>query len=147
LFQSTLPAKGATHARLVRSHRHEFQSTLPAKGATTLAPDSPIAHRVSIHAPREGSDMDLEWARLVRDVSIHAPREGSDKIADNIRNLYRCFNPRSPRRERRCGKPAELRLASFNPRSPRRERRIPFGRLVYSVVFQSTLPAKGATYL
>ena len=33
-----------------------FQSTLPARGATDRYPLNGVAHFISIHAPREGSD-------------------------------------------------------------------------------------------
>ena len=35
LFQSTLPARGATLSRLKAAEHHVFQSTLPARGATS----------------------------------------------------------------------------------------------------------------
>ena len=61
--------------------------------------------------------------------------------ADNLRD----FNPRSPHGER-------LRLfamwtlkAHFNPRSPHGERRKTEAYLSRILVFQSTLPARGAT--
>ena len=63
-------------------------------------------------------------------VSIHAPREGSDprRMADRIKGpgLHSCFNPRPPRGER----PSKgLRL------------------LFWPSWFQSTPPARGATFL
>ena len=102
IFQSTLPARGATTAEIVvweryndfnprspRGERHAlicdgavrsgFQSTLPARGATSvhlLLYDVPI--NISIHAPREGSDIN----------SLVTYTEDID------------FNPRSPRGER-----------------------------------------------
>ena len=102
-FQSTLPARGATeqlptfqgfadsfNPRSPRGERLEvaqlspeelkFQSTLPARGATPL----PL---LPCHSPYC--------------VSIHAPREGSDKSQGLKPRGTRCFNPRSPRGERR----------------------------------------------
>ena len=124
LFQSTLPARGATvraryvwrscadfnprspHGERLTSRckmagRCEFQSTLPARGATAAL--SAVFSGVSI--------------------SIHAPRTGSDpQIAAKFhRKLY--FNPRSPHGERP---------------SRRTSTRKQF-------LFQSTLPARGAT--
>ncbi len=102
VFQSTLPARGATLGVKHRQRRGDnfnprsprgerlstlflsattarFQSTLPARGATlTMQP----LHRcifISIHAPREGSDV--------------------DQTRVTIENID--FNPRSPRGERR----------------------------------------------
>ena len=124
IFQSTLPARGATVRHLTkkldtwhfnpRSPHGErqrwrtyftlpigFQSTLPARGATDVQA--------------------LLSAFLC--ISIHAPRTGSDQRG--IRRVRRCddFNPRSPHGERRG---LLLRLLQFRP-------------------FQSTLPARGAT--
>ena len=55
-----------------------FQSTLPARGATQLPTDSGDGIRISIHAPREGSDVELATLCGAALISIHAPREGSD---------------------------------------------------------------------
>ena len=56
----------------------EFQSTPPARGATH--PHWPVSgcHGVSIHAPRAGSDSNLKESGDLEFVSIHAPRAGSD---------------------------------------------------------------------
>ena len=80
-FQSTLPARGATHAMfLPHTGRHYFnprsphgerrpppkkerrtktifQSTLPARGATQAAILFRLLILISIHAPRTGSDV------------------------------------------------------------------------------------------
>ena len=79
-----------------------FQSTLPARGATDFA-KAGIAQRYYI--------------------SIHAPRTGSDIVAVGCTSRRRHFNPRSPHGERHGG-----------------------GVLLVSLeIFQSTLPARGAT--
>ena len=80
-------------------------------------------------------------------ISIHAPRKGSDCIHhaaafDELTD----FNPRSPQGERR-GWPLLLlaQCYDFNPRSPQGERpALPF-RAYALIIFQSTLPARGAT--
>ena len=56
LFQSTLPARGATISQLSGTPSNEFQSTLPARGATRPVKIGFIISLISIHAPREGSD-------------------------------------------------------------------------------------------
>ena len=57
VFQSTLPARGATHpGELTSGHEIRFQSTLPARGATFLEQPLCPADIISIHAPRTGSD-------------------------------------------------------------------------------------------
>ena len=103
---------------------------------------------ISIHAPRVGSDS-LHVSPFLRlTISIHAPRVGSDLI-DAPKLFSSCyFNPRSPRGERRSANDMALLCSYFNPRSPRGER--PCIRLtscLTSCLFQSTLPAWGATAL
>ena len=101
IFQSTLPARGATAAEAVSGCCRTFQSTLPARGATAQAtppaiaqahfnPRSPHGERptwgakkyasedISIHAPRTGSDLGSKLLQVQINISIHAPRTGSD---------------------------------------------------------------------
>ncbi len=78
LFQSTLPARGATQHRKTLPAWQGFQSTLPARGATPVSRRVACVERVSIHAPGEGSDAGVRGGRRLQRVSIHAPGEGSD---------------------------------------------------------------------
>jgi len=100
-----------------------FQSTLPAGGATSDEFDGCDTLKISIHAPRGGSDQ--------------------SEPKGLISEIY--FNPRSPRGER----PALRRLRpcpyDFNPRSPRGERLCVMLCVGAISIFQSTLPAGGAT--
>ena len=58
LFQSTLPAWGATsHALLIARTESSFQSTPPAWGATESFTNFRRKSIISIHAPRMGSDL------------------------------------------------------------------------------------------
>ena len=145
-FQSTLPARGATTSspasccrrchfnprsphgeRLFINSRKSFasgfQSTLPARGATPTHDFQSCALHISIHAPRTGSDSDLLDKFMGLDISIHAPRTGSDDTPPPSAPPASYFNPRSPHGERQ---PATEPCASAN-------------------IFQSTLPARGAT--
>ena len=169
VFQSTLPARGATHPaqhqdndtqhfnpRSPHGERHTFrcwllrlgifQSTLPARGATRAAQHQQKCNLISIHAPRTGSDCSGK--------SAHLP------CCD--------FNPRSPHGERRtrficslptqtisihaprtgsdpCTKGGGADPAHFNPRSPHGERHGACAVADTIKRFQSTLPARGAT--
>ena len=124
LFQSTLPAWGATMLGVVEEIYNQFQSPLPAWGATQLRRGDADRRSISIHAPRVGSDLtDIYTAirRLqyfnprsprgerrrcrrflpdIHGISIHAPRVGSDRGQGypGAQGLH--FNPRSPRGER-----------------------------------------------
>ena len=145
-FQSALPARGATcpapcpgyrfmsfnprsprgerlDNRLGRMQQGLFQSALPARGATPV---------------RGGR-------RPVLHVSIRAPRAGSDTSARRPASRSSCFNPRSPRGERRRSSSRHPAVSGFNPRSPRGERPRQRWTVLPSMMFQSALPARGAT--
>ena len=214
LFQSTLPARGATpyNRRLLR--RRRFQSTLPARGATQNARKLQKTCEISIHAPRTGSDGNdhgksnchlhfnprsphgerrdagaknparcrfqstlpargaTDWRtrkQPQRVISIHAPRTGSDRddaqiiawcaefqstlpargattVAGCCLCRWKYFNPRSPHGERRDGEYAMGgKTKYFNPRSPHGERHFSARLTAKHTIFQSTLPARGAT--
>ena len=117
------PRVGSDACSRVTGRRRGFQSTLPAWGATGLEEHVAFRIAISIHAPRVGSDesSNKKLERLA--ISIHAPRVGSDFGLSVKRSCVSNFNPRSPRGERHV------------------MRYIKEGLLV----FQSTLPAWGAT--
>ena len=147
IFQSTLPARGATHCAANRSKvpsyfnprsphgerpkgrkckmsENLFQSTLPARGATRR--QQLVYHGLCI--------------------SIHAPRTGSDRSKSALLSTSSDFNPRSPHGERRTRRQSQMaRINHFNPRSPHGERPSRLVKLVRANRFQSTLPARGAT--
>ena len=108
-----------------RIARVEFQSTLPARGATQVHRLHAHDVLISIHAPRTGSDVRLVGVhRQPEAISIHAPRTGSDETLLGVKSEKGDFNPRSPHGERQQG---------FKFRG------------IDDVIFQSTLPARGAT--
>ena len=102
---------------------NRFQSTLPARGATRAGLQPHRVREISIHAPRTGSDPGSPAERRNDYISIHAPRTGSD----------------STRRRGACAS------AHFNPRSPHGERLAQGYQINPATIFQSTLPARGAT--
>ena len=66
-------------------HHILFQSTLPARGATLQKISTGKMELISIHAPRTGSDATRTGSDATRIpvdthsiISIHAPRTGSD---------------------------------------------------------------------
>ena len=148
LFQSTLPAGGATLKGASGLKPVAFQSTLPAGGATSCKPKSnrcirhfnprsPRGER-RINAlrysqpnlfqstlPAGGATTIKVYVPRDKKISIHAPRGGSDRGGSGgFSGAIRDFNPRSPRGERPGRHPEE----GARP-----------------VEFQSTLPAGGAT--
>ena len=148
IFQSTLPARGATAGqgsgrgglcyfnprspqgerpvcRLWGASACLFQSTLPARGATIYDAAGSLVRYISIHAPRKGSDSIFLKVYVLPFISIHAPRKGSDCSHRLYAKEHNYFNPRSPQGERRQS----------------------LGRQRLGWQFQSTLPARGATNL
>ena len=77
-----------------------FQSTLPARGATLQDGDAGRERAISIHAPRTGSDIVAMVDAYAEQISIHAPRTGSDWLRKPTPVDLRYFNPRSPHGER-----------------------------------------------
>ena len=148
VFQSTLPARGATYRRFGRLW-----------SANNFNPRSPHGERRWLYG----------CVALHVVISIHAPRTGSDEQNDQIGGKAMSdFNPRSPHGERRSevmlivfllsisihaprtGSDARVTgiacmTADFNPRSPHGERRATAGNPGGGTIFQSTLPARGAT--
>ena len=127
----------------------EFQSTLPARGATCEQLLAPALLLISIHAPRTGSDVaSSPNTRASYTISIHAPRTGSDRqfsfpCADSV-----YFNPRSPHGERLIGSATSTCFCRISIHAPRTGSDGCAGLLVSkSGLFQSTLPARGATRL
>ena len=122
-----------------------FQSTLPARGATKSSGSKTAHSRISIHAPREGSDGCVPFLAHSQGISIHAPREGSDNavVALLVGGNISIHAPR----EGSDGQVVQRLhlLADFNPRSPRGERLLFTLTILMIWKFQSTLPARGAT--
>ena len=88
-----------------------------------MAFDIETTRLISIHAPRTGSDIHPMQLDVHPHISIHAPRTGSDSV-DFCKNY---------------------KFSNFNPRSPHGERHGIASLYDGSEVFQSTLPARGAT--
>ena len=169
LFQSTLPARGATVAALSEKSGISFQSTLPARGATNWDDiNKAYSEYISIHAPRTGSDQrQMADVPQLPSISIHAPRTGSDTSCPTSRQRHSAFQstlpargatmsmsitiyppsisihaPRTGSDDERGGIAGEV---DFNPRSPHGERHTFRCWLLRLGIFQSTLPARGAT--
>ena len=90
LFQSTLPARGATLHKMLRAVCRLFQSTLPARGATTVALD--ILNRMNDFNPRSPHGERLcVWRShpLPREFQSTLPARGAtfDTIQECIRNV------------------------------------------------------------
>ena len=147
-----------------------FQSTHPARGATQSGVSLLQKFIISIHAPREGCDRGGMSAPMRGgDFNPRTPR-GVRPIAWFCFFAEINFNPRTPRGVRRPGAgrlhhqmPISIHapregcdgigvpaghdpLLHFNPRTPRGVRLGPQMILTRPPVFQSTHPARGATW-
>ena len=123
IFQSTLPARGATGCGLRLSCGGAFQSTLPARGATCPC-SRQRADRYNFN-PR----------------SLHGERPFSCPSA----RAYSNFNPRSLHGERRCRarrRAPRCRISIHAPCTGSDAALVP---CAVCQAFQSTLPARGAT--
>ena len=100
-----------------------FQSTLPLRGATIVQGLKNKGTIFQSTLPLRGATTELEQATSAMAISIHAPLTGSD--LNCLFGRYGAFY--------------------FNPRSPYGERHRDTGDYFPQVVFQSTLPLRGAT--
>ena len=127
--------------------RHLFQSTLPARGATSAPCTRQFQQRISIHAPRTGSDYAIPKGAFDEVISIHAPRTGSDGTVGTNRRHSGYFNPRSPHGERRQRKNRADEHQRISIHAPRTGSDTPLVTdKTLALEFQSTLPARGATH-
>ena len=147
IFQSTLPARGATRAASRRQSRQQFQSTLPARGATPRRAHARKEDTIfQSTLPARGATHGGFYHRHRRhDISIHAPRTGSDVLRGRAAKPLGYFNPRSPHGERQHQITIKSAETYFNPRSPHGERQRLRASVLKPFTFQSTLPARGAT--
>jgi len=170
LFQSTRPARGATAVPMPPPSSCSFQSTRPARGATAsrLAAPSP-ARRFNPRAPRGARPGDGGLILRTVVVSIHAPRAGRDRMAPSMARWTLAFQSTRPARGATAGG-VELDLGQtvsihapragrdrsssyycspwpcFNPRAPRGARQQLWYITLTLPRFQSTRPARGATW-
>ena len=141
------PRTGSDPMRVMALPVPIFQSTLPARGATGWRCSSGC--RSCDFNPRSphGERRFVLCALFCNlDISIHAPRTGSDLPADRAVSQIYHFNPRSPHGERRKGsQPRESphHISIHAPRTGSDVSASPLATLTKK--FQSTLPARGAT--
>ena len=125
LFQSTLPARGATAQRVTARC-----------GTPYFNPRSPHGER-----PRHG-----DGARVPRHISIHAPRTGSDRRSGfHAWWRIRAFQSTLPARGATKGPTAsDSSSADFNPRSPHGERPRDAGKSILSLAISIHAPRTGS---
>ncbi len=122
IFQSTLPARGATGRGTPHGFKSRFQSTLPARGATTSSRARVACISFQSTLPARGATPREICEPVPVPISIHAPRTGSDRLSRASLFFFVDFNPRSPHGERRVPECTKRPRNNFNPRSPHGER-------------------------
>ena len=101
VFQSTLPAGGATNGNVFNGASPPNFNPRSPQGERRAHLVAAVPSSISIHAPRRGSDLTLDELRKRGfGISIHAPRRGSDRRHHPAQGLHHDFNPRSPQGER-----------------------------------------------
>ena len=148
LFQSTLPARGATNPR--RNHARQqiyFNPRSPhGERPTSFFPTLETIWNFNPRSPHGERPQQFLGKYITDEISIHAPRTGSDRYTATIVTSsalfqstlpargatgWRCsfgcrscdFNPRSPHGERRIFRlRSDTQTYNFNPRSPHGER-------------------------
>ena len=146
-----------------------FQSTLPARGATVRRQPLRRVLRISIHAPRTGSDDNEDLRTPHSKISIHAPRTGSDgkKMSINDVDVISIHAPRTgsdwlqicsppldaisihaPRTGSDTSTSADTSdTTDFNPRSPHGERHTRFVCVYTIVIISIHAPRTGSDLL
>ena len=145
-FQSTPPAREATSRQHWLFEFVEFQSTPPAREATYDIDLIVNMDNISIHASRERGDTAVRFVRGCLRISIHASRERGDSSGSGIRTTHGHFNPRLPRERRHPTRTINPAPVIFQSTPPAREATFSYHILSFSLIFQSTPPAREATW-
>ena len=146
LFQSTLPTRGATRRRRQDRRRVGISIHAPHAGSDHGLPDFDTCNSAfQSTLPTRGATRLQRVMQRVRAISIHAPHAGSDYCGHKYSPNINHFNPRSPRGERLTVAKFNNSSRHFNPRSPRGERLTGLTANHTGIIFQSTLPTRGAT--
>ena len=169
-FQSTLPARGATHTSKTRKGFHDISIHAPRTGSDSsetprtsaianFNPRSPHGERLGKPVrepqrkqfqstlPARGATIDFFFSRDFSGISIHAPRTGSDDFSGEPFLIMSSISIHAPR----TGSD-ELQdeivtvVFSISIHAPRTgSDGVSLMRFVDEPRFQSTLPARGAT--
>ena len=146
-FQSTLPTRGSDYLRpRAKTSNTYFNPRSPRGGATRRTRVFYAVSIISIHAPHEGERQEIEFTRT-DDTKFQStlPTRGSDMKRGGLHLRHMHFNPRSPRGGATQGRQKQqAETGYFNPRSPRGGATIQGGVMMYSFLFQSTLPTRGS---
>ena len=97
-FQSTPPARGATHQSCHRLIWGYISIHAPREGGDfAFAYVVNTDNSISIHAPREGGDDTVVQREEEMKISIHAPREGGDTVNGILKLIRMIISIHAPR--------------------------------------------------
>ena len=124
----------------------QFQSTLPLRGATLNGRSGrgPTAYFNPRSPCGERPVIGVGGAEDLH-ISIHAPLAGSDEASPRRTSRTSNFNPRSPCGERQAGMSNYISEIIFQSTLPLRGATLFATPAVIAALFQSTLPLRGAT--
>ena len=116
------PRAGSDSGRVLRQMLQVFQSTLPAQGATLVWTGVDLdGTYISIHAPRAGSDRYCRSsAEQAAAVSIHAPARGATRTRSRTIDAVQHVSIHAPRGERRRRRPSDGCLPVVSIHAPAR---------------------------
>ena len=144
-FQSTLPMRGATLKHWYDYTEIPISIHAPHAGSDEVDVARGGVYIISIHAPHAGSDLDKTAYQSLGLISIHAPHAGSDneQLQATCDGQISIHAPHAGSDyTHMC---YHIVTGNFNPRSPCGER--PGNNIIRfkTIIFQSTLPMRGAT--
>ena len=132
----------------VAGNRKEFsfQSTLPARGATCSINIWVRNFRFQSTLPARGATYSSSAARGSSEISIHAPRTGSDTQGEQVVRYRFVISIHAPRTGSDCFSCVNnSSVFEFQSTLPARGATFLLRICVICKLFQSTLPARGAT--
>ena len=134
-------------SRAARRRPNIFQSTLPARGATKkMGLDLHLNSYFNPHSPRGERHTWIPYSSCLCDFNPHSPR-GERPILGKMLDTSFDFNPHSPRGERLKSHGFRWSPYNISIHTPREGSDWDFDFPVLFVLqFQSTLPARGATH-
>ena len=145
-FQSTPPARGATCWNSICLCWQIYFNPRPPRGGRLSFPSLlDLVHQFQSTPPARGATFVRHCWDATTAISIHAPREGGDGKAAPGTAQCRNFNPRPPRGGRPNTPPCGGIDFAFQSTPPARGATFHITKTDSRTTFQSTPPARGAT--
>ena len=146
-FQSTLPARGATQNPVCNLWLHHFNPRSPHGERQCRVADGCPCNPFQSTLPARGATIaDSAKQRAARKFQSTLPARGATSPAAGSAGARSHFNPRSPHGERQRVRDAPTRAVVISIHAPRTgSDTFAMCSSAAGMIFQSTLPARGAT--